>query len=70
MVDLVKIFTYNDAVLFRVLALNDAVNVVVNVVPKRFGVASQQFHIDFIVDVADFDVARRSGIDGKPFFTF
>lgn len=70
MVDFVKVFTDNDAVFFRVLALNDAMNMVVNVVPQRFGVASQQFHIDFVVNVTDFDVTRRSGVNGEPFLTF
>lgn len=66
MIDLVEVFTNNDAMLFCVFALNDAVNVVVNVVPKWFRVASQQFHIDFIMNVTDFDVTR-SGIDGESF---
>jgi hypothetical protein len=70
MVDFVKVFAYNDAVLFGIFALNDALNVVVNVIPERFRVASQQFHIDFIVNVADFDVARRSGVDGDSFLAF
>ena len=70
MVNLVKVFANNDPVLFGILALNNAVNVVVNVVPERFRVASQQLHIDFVVNVADFDVTRGSGVDGKPLLAF
>jgi hypothetical protein len=52
-VDVVEIFAYNDAGCFCFSGY-DIQQLHINFVPQEFGIATQERHVDFIMNVADF----------------
>ena len=69
--DAVEVGADDDARFERVLVLDHFHNVCKDVVPHCFRVATEQLHVDFVMDVAYFDDVRLdSGRDNHPALIF